>query len=89
MVKRSSPKRDFMEVARGVVEQAIGEHMDGSPLEQSVDRRNPHAVALGSMGGKKGGKARANNLTPAQRKRIAVKAAKARWAAAARPSASD
>lgn len=78
-----------MEVARGVVEQAIGEHMDGTPLEQPVDRRNPHAVALGSMGGRKGGKARARNLTPAQRKRIAAKAAKARWAAAARPSASD
>jgi len=85
--KRSSPKRDFMEVARGIVEQAIGEHMDGTPLEQPVDARNPHAVALGSMGGRKGGKARAKTLTPAQRKRIATKAAKARWAA--RSSASE
>jgi hypothetical protein len=25
-------KRDFMEVARGIVERAIGEQMDGSPL---------------------------------------------------------
>jgi hypothetical protein len=32
MPNRSSPKRDFMEVARGIVEQAIGESMDGSPL---------------------------------------------------------
>jgi hypothetical protein len=78
-----------MEVARSVVEHAIGEHMDGAPLEEPVDARNPHAVALGSMGGRKGGKVRATNLTPAQRKRIASKAAKARWAAAARPSASD
>jgi hypothetical protein len=30
--KGSSPKRDFMEVARGIVEQAIGEQMDGSTL---------------------------------------------------------
>lgn len=30
----SGQKRDFMEVARGVVEQAIGEQMDGSPLPQ-------------------------------------------------------
>jgi hypothetical protein len=64
MPKRSSPKRDFIEVARGVVEQAIGEQMDGNPLpDPPKDERNPHAVALGSMGGKKGGKARANKLT--------------------------
>jgi hypothetical protein len=77
-----------MQVARGVVEQAIGERMDGTPLEKPVDTRNPHAVALGSIGGNKGGKARAKILTPAQRKRIAKKAAKARWADARR-SVSD
>jgi hypothetical protein len=33
MPKRSSPKRDFMEVARDVVEQAIGEQMDGKLFE--------------------------------------------------------
>ena len=87
MPKRSAGKRDFMEVARGIVEQAIGEHMDGSPIEQPIDPRNPHAVALGSMGGRKGGKARAKKLTPAQRKRIAKEAAKARWAT--RSSASE
>jgi hypothetical protein len=47
MPKRSSPKRDFMEVARGIVEQSIGEQMDGTPLPQpEPDTRNPHAVAL-------------------------------------------
>ena len=46
--KPSGGKRDFMEVARGGVEQAIGERMDGTPLEKPVDRRNPRAVALGS-----------------------------------------
>jgi len=35
--------------------------------------------ALGSMGGKKGGLARAKNLTPARRREIARKAAQARW----------
>jgi hypothetical protein len=30
--KRSSPKRDFMQVGRAIVEQAIGEQMDGNPL---------------------------------------------------------
>lgn len=42
--------------------------------------KNPHAVALGRLGGKKGGPARAKRLTPEQRKEIAKKAAEARWA---------
>lgn len=80
MPKRSSPKRDFMEVGRAIVEQAIGEQMDGSPLPIAPeDRRNAHAVALGSIGGKKGGKARALKLSHARRKAIARKAAKSRW----------
>ncbi len=79
MAKRSSPKRDFMQVARGIVEQAIGEQMDGGPLEQPIDLRNPHAVALGSAGGKRGGKARADKLSSKRRKEIARKAAAARW----------
>lgn len=41
--------------------------------------KNPAAVALGKLGGQKGGKARAESLTPEQRKAIAKKAAKARW----------
>ena len=76
---RSGAKRDFMQIAREVVEKAIGEQMDGSPLPVQVDERNPHAVALGTMGGKKGGKARADKLSPAKRKAIAKKAAAARW----------
>jgi hypothetical protein len=80
MPKRSNPKRDFMEVARGIVEQAIGEQMDGSPLpEPEPDTRNPHAVALGSLGGKKGGKARAKVLSVEKRRNIARKAARSRW----------
>lgn len=80
MPKRSSPKRDFMEVARSVVEHAIGEQMDGTPLpEPEPDTRNPHAVALGSMGGLKGGRSRAKNLSAAKRKAIAKKGAAARW----------
>ena len=68
-----------MQVAREVVEHAIGERMDGSPLEQPVDRRNPHAVALGSAGGRQGGKARAKKLSAKRRKEIAQLAASARW----------
>src|SRR5882672_5597340 len=75
MAKRSKPKRDFMEVARGVVEQAIGEQMDGNPLPQpEPDMRNAHAVALGKIGGKKGGKARARSLSARRRSEIAKSA---------------
>jgi hypothetical protein len=90
MPKRSSkapaPKRpgaakdhDFTTVARRVVEQAIGEKMDGSPLEDPKAGKNPHAVALGKLGGPKGGKARAEKLSARQRAEIAKQAAQARW----------
>jgi hypothetical protein len=42
--------------------------------------KNPHAVALGKLGGSKGGKIRAAKLTPKQRSDIARKAVLARWA---------
>jgi hypothetical protein len=41
--------------------------------------KNPAAVELGRLGGKKGGKARAEKMTPKQRSVAAKKAAKARW----------
>jgi hypothetical protein len=43
-------------------------------------KKNPHAVALGKMGGSKGGKSRAAKLTPERRSEIARKAVQARWA---------
>lgn len=77
MPKRSSTDHDFAVNAFRVVEQAIGKHMDGTPLEKSD--KNPAAVALGRLGGAKGGKARAASLSPEQRAAIAKKAAAARW----------
>ncbi len=79
MQGRSSKDRDFAVRARQIVEQAIGEHIDGTPLEDPDAGKNPHAVALGRMGGKKGGKARAEKLSPAKRKAIAKNAARKRW----------
>jgi hypothetical protein len=67
------------EGARNIVEQAIREKLDGSPLEDKDAGKNPAAVALGKLDGAKGGKARADKLTPAKRKAIAKKAADARW----------
>ena len=46
---------------------------------ESLPEKNPAAVALGRLGGLKGGKARAEKLSAKKRKEIAVKAAKTRW----------
>ena len=45
-----------------------------------MKKKNPHAQALGRLGGMVGGKARAASLTPEQRSEIARKAVMARWA---------
>ncbi len=42
--------------------------------------KNPLAVELGRRGGLKGGKARAEKLSPRKRTEIAKKAARVRWA---------
>ncbi len=52
----------------------IREHGD-----EADARKNPHAVALGRLDGKKGDKARAKNLSPEERARLARKAAQRRW----------
>jgi hypothetical protein len=44
-----------------------------------MTEKNPHAVALGKMGGSKGGRTRAARLTPEERSASARKAAFARW----------
>lgn len=43
-------------------------------------KKNPHAVALGKIGGAKGGKIRAAKLSPERRREIARKAVLTRWA---------
>ena len=43
-------------------------------------KKNPHAVALGRLGGLKGGKARTAKLTPEERRDLARKAVLVRWA---------
>jgi hypothetical protein len=49
------------------------------PTQTPTKEKNPAAVALGRLGGLKGGKARAESLSAKKRKEIAQKAAKARW----------
>jgi len=48
-------------------------------VEQTTREKNPAAVALGRLGGLKGGKARAKKLSKARRRQIASKAATKRW----------
>ena len=80
MPQRSSKKRprDANQLAKLVVDIATGEVEDEED-EQPDDGKNPHAVALGRLGGLKGGKARAKKLTAEERSAIARKAARARW----------
>ena len=79
MPTRSSKDHDFATVARHVVEQAIGEKLTGEPLDDPNKGKNPAAVALGKLGGAKGGKARALLLSAERRSAIAQKAAQVRW----------
>ncbi len=72
--KRKRP-RDISQRAKLIVDIATGEVEDKEP----DTGKNPAAVALGRLGGVKGGKARAAKLTPEQRSEIAQKAAQARW----------
>ena len=82
---RRSSKGDVAQNALRVVEAAIGASLAidvNKPIPFPVKERkkNPAAVALGKLGGTKGGKARAAKLSPERRKAIAQRAAQARWA---------
>jgi hypothetical protein len=48
-------------------------------MRRATARKNPHAAALGRLGGLKGGLARAIKLSADERREIARKAARARW----------
>ena len=72
MLKRTSRKsEDENTIAAQIVSQTT--------TEPPPPKKNPAAVALGRLGGLKGGKARAAKLSPEERKEIAKKAANARW----------
>lgn len=74
--KRPTHPRDPNQLAKRIAEIATGEATDRVLTE---DGRDAAAVALGRRGGLKGGRARANSLSPEERSRIAAKAARARW----------
>jgi hypothetical protein len=67
------PKKDLNQIAANITALTRGTKIK----EESA--KNPAAVALGRLGGLKGGKARAAKLTKEERKEIAQKAARRRW----------
>jgi len=89
MQKKKLP-RDPNALAARIVAMSTGQDMPsdlkamtgaqtGNPPVLPESEKNPAAVALGRLGGLKGGKARAAKLSKAKRREIAKKAAKARW----------
>ena len=71
MPKRSSKPQDVNVLAADIVAEATGD-----------SDKNPAAVALGRLGGLKGGPSRAAKLSKKRRSEIAKKAAKACWSRA-------
>jgi len=73
MVGKGKRPRDTNQLAKWIVDQSTGQLLDPD------QGKNPAAVALGRLGGLKGGKARTSTLTPRKRREIAKKAAQSRW----------
>lgn len=76
--KRPKRPRDPAQLAKLIVDIATGEVEDREPTPEEQGK-NAAAVALGRRGGLRGGKARAQALTPEQRREAAKKAVAARW----------
>lgn len=69
--------RDLNQLAHKTLQIAIGE--DATPEPKPDEGKNPAAVALGKLGGLVGGKARWKGVSKKERRKIASKAARARW----------
>lgn len=75
--------RDANTLAAQIVAMSTGSEPPALPKEKpklKQKKKNPAAVALGRLGGLKGGKARAKKLSPEERVRIAQLASSKRWA---------
>ena len=68
-------KMDLNQLAKRIVDEATGE----IEPEEEIDEKKKAAIESGRLGGLKGGKARAEKLTPEERAEIAKKAANTRW----------
>jgi hypothetical protein len=78
MLKRSGKakvarkRRDVSQLARVVMDRI-------EEIAEQEPGKNPAAVALGRQGGLKGGRARMDSLTAEERRKLALKGARARW----------
>lgn len=87
-MKKKKPSTDVNVTAFEILQAATSDAADDShngktaKKKKSLPEKNPAAVALGRLGGLKGGKARMEKLTAKRRSEIAKKAAKARWKSA-------
>ena len=73
-------REDTAETAYRTLQEAIGEREHTKPpKDRSDEDKKPEAVDRGRKGGRRGGKARTEALTPKQRKEAAMIAANARW----------
>ena len=77
--KRLSRPRDPIQLGKLIGDILTGQVEDSQPAPPVDPNKDPAAVALGRKGGLKGGRARADSLTPEERKKIAQDAAKKRW----------
>jgi len=76
-MKQAKMPRDPNQRAKATVD-AIDAILDSWP-ERVIPEKDPERVARGKLGGAKGGKLRAEKLSPERRAEIARKAAAARW----------
>lgn len=74
-MKKPKRPRDPNQLAKAILDLATREKTESNPDEG----KNPNAVALGRLGGLKGGRARAKALSASERSNIAKRAAKKRW----------
>ena len=74
--------RDPNQLAKWIVDQSTSDEPEPSPDEAPTGQPptiSQYMAAIGRKGGQIGGKQRLKTMTPAARKRVAKKAAKARW----------
>jgi hypothetical protein len=77
--KRLRRPRDPVELGKLIGDILTGQVEDVAQASPPDPTKDQAAVSLGRKGGLKGGPARADSLTPEQRKKIAQDAAKKRW----------
>jgi hypothetical protein len=75
MAKKLKRPKDTNQLAKFIADLATNQEQEPDIYKD----KNPAAVELGRLGGLKGGKARAEKLSPKKRSEIAKKAASSRW----------